>query len=293
MDVHFSEYIKDILEIKDGHIRSFRKNTPSNDLFLIEKDQQKYIVKRYPNSHLFYVESYVLTLCNANNIKVPRLLHVGDEFQYKWILYEYAEGIALHEINPKTEDLSMIWKEIGTEIRAIHDLMLDFSSKPDTSFIDKVVSDTEVYLQALDESVESRRITTFMKNIYPYLVHPDHIKLIIKDFTSKHIILHKRAASYKLSALLDFEQARVGNLFTDFVFLYIEYFFDNNYYEKSFLEGYGISLEKRDREIIAFFILQYLLETLFSSRKRVETQEYVENVMKKMHKWLDTVSIFL
>ncbi|MDR0835311.1 MAG: hypothetical protein LBN11_01865, partial [Tannerella sp.] len=91
-----------------------------------------------------------------------------------------------------------------------------------------------------------------------------------------------------------FEQAVYSKKFCDVIHLYTDYFFRNEEVESSFWDGYGITIQDRERRLIALFILQYTLE-LCGILKDIHADNSVSggNIISKVFVWLHKHSIFV
>ncbi len=263
----FVAYIKECLELDGSYCISVLDKCSSNLLLLIEKDNTKYIVKRYNSECFFKIESFVLQKISGLKIMTPRIIYCENQesSKWNWLVYNYIEGRSLYCLKEELDmtSLSIVFYEVGQFLKTFHQLSIidgvSLFGKSKQKLINQIERNYSLIIK--DRESECLEWTiTFLRSTYTLLDHKKNYTLVIKDFSDKHLLIKKTGEKYSLSGVIDFESVQFSHKYSDFVLLYIDYFLRNRVFEKAFLDGYELVKDKDSRKLIAFFILQYALE---------------------------------
>lgn len=290
----FVAYIKEYLELDKSSEILVLDELSSNLLLFIEEKGEKYIVKRYNSECHFRVETFVLQRILGLEVLTPRVMYYESQksLGWNWIIYDYIEGQSLYSLKNELDidSLSNVFYEVGRFLRLFHQLSIIDGKYMYDDCKQKLINRIELdyFLATQNRKSDSFEwVIIFLRNTYVLLENETDYTLVIKDFTDKHLLIGVFGKGYHLSGVIDFENVQFSHKFSDFVFLYVNYFFRNRILEKAFLDGYGLELEKDSQNLIAFFILQYALE-LCGSLKNVQEdhEKQGEELIKDVKCWL-------
>jgi aminoglycoside phosphotransferase (APT) family kinase protein len=258
--------ISEIVETKDFLCNKL-SFCASNQLFRIDVSNASYILKIYRRLTRFERERDMMYLFMKNKCKTPELVKYDKNPSACWLLYKYINGICLQKSVSvlSAEELMNIFEHTGKALNKIHTIRLfneieKRKKMDDYMILLKKRTENNIKNIHLNNEILCKAIL-FLRNNYSTLSN-SFCGIILYDFNDKHIIIEKKKNKWKLNALIDFEEAFWGNIYTDTVGLYIYHLLDNRQYEESFWKGYGINTNNNqihDRQII-FFLLQYAIE---------------------------------
>ena len=287
----FVEYLSKELNIKKDCISRVWQELSSNQLYLINNHHKRYVAKRYANPIHGGIEIYILSKClERKEIKAPVLLHVENHEKWGyWIVYEYISGKPLVFASDQIseENIIALWAEIGRQLNYFHNT--NFISNIDCDGVEKqIIEKTEINFNAImqKENIHFEAIH-FLREHNDLLRNHSAIRTVIFDLTNKHLIVDNPNNHWELVGLIDFEQAKIGYIFRDFVFVYCDYFFSHPAWKDAFFDGYGVANDKDFTKLVYYFILQYALEcggilAQISPSNKEYGRILIENTMAKL-----------
>lgn len=296
----FVAYIKKNLELDKRSKVLVLDELSSNLLLFIEDKGEKYIVKRYNSEYHFRIETFVLQRILGLEVLTPRVIYYESQKSsgWNWIIYDYIEGQSLYSFKNELDidSLSNVFYEVGRFLGLYHQLSIIDGKYMYDDCKQKLINRIELDYFLTTQNIKNDSfewVIIFLRNTYVLLENETDYTLVIKDFTDKHLLIGVFEKGYHLSGVIDFENVQFSHKFSDFVFLYVDYFFRNRILEKAFLDGYGLVLKKDIQNLIAFFILQYALE-LCGSLKNVheDHEKQGEKLIKDVKCWLCNSSNF-
>ncbi len=262
MDADFWEpYVASAMEQVKLPYKVMRGGNPGTcPTFIID---DAYVIKFYgrlfDGENSFYAELYANGLVKRQvEFPIPALVAQGKlyegDYHWKWpyLIYEYLDGISIGEA---WGDLSLIERqdvssEMGHMVGALHmialgengyfdpnwDAFRNFLETQQTNLLESMKNSgwlpfqlwkqLDAFLLPLDQLIELE-----MK---PYLIHA--------DLTRDHILGKVKDGKWKTLGVIDFGDARVGNLFYELIALHLDLFQGEKQMLRVFLENYGFEM---------------------------------------------------
>ncbi len=262
MDADFWEpYVAAAMEQVELPCKVMRSGNPGTCPTFIVDDA--YVIKFYgrlfDGEKSFHTELYANRLLKRRrDFPVPALVAQGKLFEgdshwnWPYLIFDYLDGISIGEA---WDDLSLMERqevssEIGHMIGALHSIALG-----ENGFFDPNWDAFRNFLETqqanlLDSMKNSGRLPIhLLKQLDAFFLPPDQlIELDIKsylihaDLTRDHILGKVKDGKWNTLGVIDFGDARVGNLFYELIALHLDLFQGEKQMLRVFLENYGFEM---------------------------------------------------
>jgi hygromycin-B 7''-O-kinase len=194
-------------------------------------------------------------------IPVPRLLAHGnlfeqpDDWPWPYLIFPYVPSISIGEVynEIRQEDREQVAREMGILLRRLHDLPLAQTPPLIASW-----RPYRAFLADLHESCRARhqqwgtlpphlvdQIDRYLLPIDGFIDEHARPHLIHADLTPDHLLGRLDGDRWTTLALIDFGDARVGNLYYELVALHVDTFRQDKRLLRIFLDSYGLDAGQR------------------------------------------------
>jgi hygromycin-B 7''-O-kinase len=262
MDAGFWEpYVAAAMEQVELPCKVMRGGNPGTCPTFIVDDA--YVIKFYgrlfDGENSFYTELYANRLVKRQgDFPIPALVAQGKlfegDFHWKWpyLIFEYLDGISIGEA---WVDLSLIERqevssEMGHMVGALHSIAL-----VENGYFNSNWDAFRNFLKTQQANLlESRKNSGWLpyhlwKQLDAFLLPPDQLielemkpYLIHADLTRDHILGKVKHGKWNTLGMIDFGDARVGNLFYELSALHLDLFQGEKQMLRVFLENYGFEM---------------------------------------------------
>ena len=206
----------------------------------------KYIIKMFAplNTQHFDVERNALSfLSKAGFDYSPTIVATGKTFGWHYILMQRVLGKSLAEIWAKlgVDDKVRIVRELGAISKCLHNLPtqgLTLGPSVWSEFINQQKQTAQSWhrKRALSEDFLIQ-LPNFLESVS--LSNSSRMAFLHTELMRDHIFVQKERGEWRVSGIIDFEPAALGNPEYDFASVGLFVTMDETYLFKSFLEGYG------------------------------------------------------
>lgn len=215
----------------------------------------------------FEKERAVYRLIEGRPLRQPRLLAEGvlrDRLDWPYLVLQFCEGEAWRDVRVRLGDEAQrsIGEELGRLAQVLHDTPTaaveagwppvaqwpGFVAERLPCLADELASQTALPDAARDEAVALLSQTEWFA-APPVLLHG--------DLTTDHLLLAETGGSWRVSALLDWADAEVGDPFYDWVAVWFDFCERDRSLFEAILRGYG-----NDRPVDPAFVRRLMANTL-------------------------------
>jgi hygromycin-B 7''-O-kinase len=262
MDVDFWQpYVAVAMEQVELPCKVLRGGNPGTCPTFIVDDA--YVIKFYgrlfDGENSFYAELYANQLVKGQvDIPVPGLVAQGKlfdgGFHWSWpfLIFEYLDGISIGEAWGEISliERQAVSREMGHMVGALHSIALGENGYLEPKW-DSFRNFLEIQQANLLESMKNsgwlplhlwKQLDTFLLppeqliklEMKPYLIHA--------DLTRDHLLGKVQDGKWNTLGMIDFGDARVGNLFYELIALYLDLFQGEKQMLSLFLENYGFKM---------------------------------------------------
>jgi Ser/Thr protein kinase RdoA (MazF antagonist) len=240
---------------------SIRTGLPGTNPVFIVDDQ--YIVKFFPDLFAgdvsFPIERDLYSLMtSAGGIPAPTLLAHGELFgtdggwPWPYIIVSLLPGQSIGEVQIDRADMEAIVNWLAPVLRRIHLLPVEYTAtlKPEWDQFEQFLAQQQVNLieqhaawrslpahlaaQLPAFAQETVRLPT---NQAPLLIHA--------DLNQDHVLVTERDGHWLPTGIIDFGDARVGDLAYELVALHLGLFEADKHLLQLFLDAYGVPAQER------------------------------------------------
>ena len=219
----------------------------------------KFFGQLFDGERSFYAELYANRLVKGQeSIPVPGLVAQGKLFEgdihwnWPYLIFEYLDGISIGEA---WGDLSLIERqavssEMGTMVGALHSIALGENGyfEPNWDLFRNFLKTQQAnFLNSMKNS--GWLPLHLWKQLDAFLLPPDQLikpemkpYLIHADLTRDHILGKVQDGKWNTLGMIDFGDARVGNLFYELIALHLDLFQGEKQMLRVFLENYGFEM---------------------------------------------------
>ncbi len=192
-------------------------------------------------------------------IRTAKLVAAGELGEEGWpwpyLVFEYIPGISLGEVFEQVtlEDRLLAARELGETVRRIHALVLEGSPvfpnthQPYQRFLEQQRAGVEARHREWD-SLPPRLIEQIHDFLPPSEALVDHARaphLIHADLTRDHLLGRWENGRWTSLALIDFGDARTGDLLYELAALHLDLFAGEPRLLAAFLDAYGLPAAQR------------------------------------------------
>jgi serine/threonine protein kinase len=165
----------------------------------------------------------------------PRLIKVGRIEAWPWFAYARLPGIpwssVYHDISE--EQRGLVWSEVGKALRRLHEINFDVADedRPHLIYPEDCLCRRPIISMALTRIAEITRLTA------PGFSN----RLIHRDISPDNVIVRKCGSDWKLSGIVDFELATVGDPAEDLAMIILQGFWNEPELFSIFFDAYTLS----------------------------------------------------
>ena len=195
----------------------------------------------------------MLTIPTAALVAQGRLFPDGPGWHWPYLIFQFVHGVSIGEVRTQVDDTQwhMLARYLGKVTRRLHQLILKNGPAfpphwdPYLEFLEVQAAGCKQYHQewkALPPNL-IEQIDTFMvppselvdQTMTPHIIHA--------DLTADHILGRLDADQWTSLAIIDFGDARVGNLWYELVALHLDLFRGDKRLLATFLDAYALDTQ--------------------------------------------------
>lgn len=265
---------KDVLDIKEC------RGGFSNDVYEIicPPSGTNLIVKIYDNNYPWRMEKelYVYNLlCEHTQLPVPEVL--GYDLSQKVVPLNYLilsklKGQMLSDVKEdlKSKELQNLYIQLGEVLKKIHSITFDVFGYIVTEIVDSYPTNAEYmhsmfeknlkqYIEISGNSTIADKIYTFINKNQKLLNYCPKACLCHNDYHESNFMVLKEGKEWKVSGIIDVENALAGDPLLDIAKLFYYSVKGNDYKAAGFMKGYG-NLSDAFEERLQIYQLYQALE---------------------------------
>ncbi len=221
----------------------------NSNYILTLTDNTKFVLRLMKNRSFWYTEQEVLKLVK-DFLPVATIEQKGKTNSYFWLMLTYLEGFNMSEALAFCPEI--IFYETGRMLGLLHECLFEDYGKWTAEGFVKFEGPWITHLEALfDQEVRylsERKIVSpqllfkvrLLFEKYKVLAHFDERPTLIhRDFKPENILITRTTESWRITGVLDFEHAQVGEVVWDFARVFNRFFLPAPKSRISFLAGYS------------------------------------------------------
>ncbi len=236
--------------IRYQNIERPRSNT--NAVFILDR---RLVIKIYsPFWSEYDIEPKLIEVLIADGaVPVPKIIASGqyqDRATWTYLIMEHSHGATLESLRPELshEELMSIAAQIGAVTRSLHETQVEKLEGADSgeSWDDLVARRRrEVLPELVDRGLTTSNVTETLAEILDEVIaesRPQPRAVVHGDLESDHVLLSRTDGQWRVSAIIDFGDARIGVRDYEWMPLWLG-LFDRNIDEMhAFLKSYDPTL---------------------------------------------------
>ena len=236
--------------IRYHHIERPRSNT--NAVFILDR---RLVVKIYsPFWSEHDIEPKLIEVLSADGVvPVPRIVASGqyeDRAAWQYLVIEHCPGQTLESLRPELtrEETTIIAAQVGAVTRALHETDVDRLEGADAGESwDALVARRrrEVLPELLDRGLVTPDVAETLAAILDEVISDSRSKpraVVHGDLESDHVLLSRADGQWRVTAIIDFGDARVGVRDYEWMPLWLGLFDRNTDEMRAFIKSYDPTL---------------------------------------------------
>ncbi len=245
-----------------------RPRSNTNAVFILDR---RLVIKIYsPFWAEHDIEPKLIDVLSAEGaVPVPKIVALGryeDRATWQYLAIEHCPGLTLEALRPELsqEERVSIVSQVGAVVRALHQTDVDRLEGADAGETwDDLVHrrGSQVLPELLDRGLLTHNVTETLAGILDDVIDDSRSRprvVVHGDLESDHVLLSRENGEWRVSAIIDFGDARVGVRDYEWMPLWLG-LFDRNVDElRAFIESYDpplLSDESLPRRIIGWTLL--------------------------------------